>query len=120
MKNITIKEIIDLISTKVENQESKIDKLYEWYMQRNMEIIKWILTSSAAIFASFLISFFKNELQVNPILLVITPILCAASSSYAIYRIYKLKNIQKEYIKTLTLHAKLKPLSSFFSYYKKN
>ena len=51
MRDITVREIIDLVASEVPTAESRIEKMFDWYFQRDMTITKWVL-GAARIFVS--------------------------------------------------------------------
>ncbi|TGM85593.1 hypothetical protein [Leptospira licerasiae] len=118
MNTITIKELIDLIVTKTDSQDKKIEKLFDWQMQRNMEIVKAVFAFLAAMIVSFIIALLKDEVKIGWIWLFAIPTLLIIIAFYAVYQLFKLKNIQKEYIATLLLHAKLNEFAPFFHKYR--
>ncbi len=43
MQDISIRELIDLVTAQVSDSESRIQRVYEWHFEREMTICKWVL-----------------------------------------------------------------------------
>lgn len=62
MNNLTIFDLINLISSRAPSPEVRLEKVFEWSHARNLEIAKWLLTTAIALFVPVAIAFLRNEI----------------------------------------------------------
>ena len=79
MKDITLKEIIDLVDSDVPEAELRIEKMFDWHFQRDMTITKWVLGAAASLSVAVLVAFSKAELNLKWWQILIVGV-CALSS----------------------------------------
>lgn len=118
MKNLLLKDLIDIVASEAQVPEARLEKIYDWVIQRNLEISKWLLGLTATVAATFLITLFKEELKSPFWLNIIIFIAMLLSGSYGFLRLYRYRQIQREYIAALKLHNDLKRISSFIQKYR--
>jgi hypothetical protein len=118
MKDINIKQIIDLATQDISNPEAELKKAYEWYHERKIMIIKGTTSIALTLIISLLISYYKSEIKVDNFSLMIAIICSFLSMSYGIYELYQIKKISKKYIASITLLNKFKKIKPFISLYR--
>ena len=65
MKDITFKELADLAVTEVADPYSIIENMFQWYFDREMMIVKWLLGAAASVSVALLISYYRHEFNVE-------------------------------------------------------
>ncbi len=65
MRNLKIKDLIDLVIAETPNAEVRIEKIFEWHFERIKITSQWVLGIAATVSAAFLLAFFKAELKIN-------------------------------------------------------
>ena len=118
MKDISIKDIIDLVDSDVPDAESRIEKMFDWHFQRDMTITKWVLGASASLTVAVLVAFSKAELNLS-LWQIITVSICALSSStYGIYRIVRIRSLHRQFVSTLKLYSEFNRIRPFIRLYR--
>jgi hypothetical protein len=56
MKDISVKDLADLVVSEVPEADSRIEKLFDWHFQRDTMITKWILGIAASLGVTTLLS----------------------------------------------------------------
>lgn len=118
MKDISIKDLANLVVSEVPEADSRIEKLFDWHFQRDTMISKWILGVAASLGVSILAAFFKADISPNwwqTCLLVALPM---ATSSYGIFRIIHMRSIHRQFFAALRIYNDLKRIKPFISRYR--
>ena len=118
MKDITLKELVDLAVASVSEPDSRIEKMFDWHFERELTITKWLLGAAASIFVAMLISYYKQEFNVATWQIILGIIIVLASFSYGIYRLLKLRNIHKQFVSALKLLKELTNIVPFLRTYR--
>lgn len=118
MKDITLKEIIDLVDSDVSDAESRIERMFDWHFQRDMTITKWVLGAAASLSIAVLVAFFKAELSLSWWQIVIVGICALASSTYGIYRIARIRSLHRQFVSTLKLYSEFSRIRPFIRRYR--
>lgn len=118
MKDITLKELIDIAVSEVPTPDDRIEKMFEWHFERELTITKWLLGAAASIFVAMLISYYKKEFDVELWQIILGILFVLFSFSYGIYRLYRLRNIHKQFVAALTLMKELLNIVPFIKTYR--
>ena len=57
MRDLTIKDLLDLVVADVPDAPGRIQKIFEWHFDRVKTMAQWILGAAASLFVTSLISF---------------------------------------------------------------
>lgn len=118
MKDITLKELVDLAVADISEPNDRIEKMFEWHFERELTITKWLLGAAASIFVAMLISYYKQEFNVSTWQIILGIIIVLASFSYGIYRLWRLRNIHKQFVSALKLLKELTNIAPFLQAYR--
>ena len=118
MKDIAIRDIIDLVASEVPNAESRIEKMFDWHFQRDMTITKWVLGAAASLSVAVLVAFSKAELNLSLWQIIIVAACALASSTYGIYRIVRIRSLHRQFVSTLKLHSEFSRIRPFIRPYR--
>lgn len=118
MKYLTIKEIIDLVVAEIPDPESKIQKMFEWHLEREKLIITWILGAAASLFISVLVAFFKAELKLGLWQIAIIILCSLGTAFYGIYRVLQIRSINSQFISAMKLFSNFRKISLFLTRYR--
>lgn len=118
MREIAVKDLIDLVVSEVPDVELKIQKMFDWHFERVKITSQWLLGASASLFISVLIAFSRNEVEID--LLQIAGILLGGVSvgAYGLYLIMRLRSLQTQFVAALKLHAEFKRIRPFILLYR--
>ena len=120
MKNLSIKDLIDLVASEAETPETRVEKMFEWEHSRRLEAVKWILTAAAAFFVPFLIAYFKGEISQAT---SNTWVLAALFSSvlfglFGLTKLYRIRYIHRSFVSALVLLAEMKRIAPLIRRYR--
>jgi hypothetical protein len=119
MKDINIKEIIDLATQDVTDPEAELQKVYDWYNERKIMIIKGTVSVSISLLITLAISYYKDEIKIHTWLIIIPIIFSILSMTYGFYELLLLRRIGKNYVAAITLLNKLKKIKPFLILYRR-
>lgn len=119
MKDISLKELVDLVVAEVTEAESYIEKMFEWYFERDITLTKWLLGAAASITVAVVLAIFRNQAQLaSPYTILI--VLCAgACFLVGIYRFVQLRKVHKQFVSTLKLYRDLQNIGPFINVYRR-
>ena len=118
MNDLTIRDLIDLVVADVTDSEERIQKMFEWYFERQKTTSQWLLGLAATLTASMLFGLFRNELLLEfwQITLLITGIVVVFIWGLSVVR--KLSRIQSQFVATLKLYSELTEIRPFLQRYR--
>ncbi len=119
MQDISIRELMDLATTKVSNSESRIQRVYEWHFEREMIICKWVLGLAVSLGLSFLVALFRTESTVGFWQTVVWGASIISTAIYGLFRLRRVRAIHKQFIASLRLHAELREIGPFLRKYRR-
>lgn len=123
MLDLNIRDLIDLIDANCQNNEDRIQKMYQWDFDKT----KLICQISIGISVSFLVligtSYFQNITSAKPILiswdiLVITIFFALCPAGYGIFHLYRLTTIHRQYVIALKLLHQIREIQPFITRYR--
>jgi hypothetical protein len=120
MNDLSIKDLIDLVASKVEEADNHVKQIFEWEHSRRLEIIKWQLAASVALFIPVLVSFFKGEISSSmPIWLVPVALFgCILLAITGFMKLSGMRKWQRNYVSSIKLLADLKEITPFIKRYR--
>ncbi len=118
MKDVSIKDLLDLVVSNIPDPENIIQKMFEWHLEREITIIKWVLGFAASLTVAGFVAYFNPNTHPNQweIVLFLSGVMITAF--YGAFRLWQLRLIHKQFVSTLTLVYRLKTLSPFLSKYR--
>lgn len=119
MKDVSLKELIDLIEADVPESESKIEKMFEWHFNRSLTVAKWIWGLAASLFIALLASYFKEEIKIEVWQTIGIIFLSLATASYGFFKMYQIRSIQKQFVSSLKIYSSLKKIFPFIILYRR-
>ncbi|MCH7592757.1 MAG: hypothetical protein IH989_08270 [Planctomycetes bacterium] len=118
MRTVSLLELIDLVYGDVEEAESRIQKLFEWRFERDMNIAKWALGLAASLIIAVLVAFFRGGSDVTGRELGIGLAIAFASATYGIFAIVQLRSVNREFIAALVLYSRFRSIRAFIRLYR--
>lgn len=118
MKEVSIRDLADLVESDVPDAASRLQKLFEWRFQQDLEVAKWVLGAAASLAIAALVSYLKGDTAPGlsrSILMVGLPV---ATSSYGVYCLLRLRSIHKQFIAAVRIHAELQKVKAFIARYR--
>ena len=107
------------MAAEVADVEGRLQKMFEWHFTRDLEIAKWVLGAAASFAVAFGIALFNatTALTISAAAVVVLP---AAVGTYGFARLYRMRNIHRQYIAALKLHAELRSIRPFIMKYRQS
>ena len=118
MKDITLKDLIDLVASDTPEAEVRIEKMFDWHFHRDMTITKWVLGAAASLIVAVLVAFSKAELNLEWWQISIITIFALSTSTYGIFRIVKMRSLHRQFVATLKLYSEFKRIDTFIRRYR--
>jgi hypothetical protein len=119
MERMPIREIIDMVISDVADPDERLEKMFDWEHERNIEVIKWILGASAAIFVAVLAAFFKGDVKAPAWQLPAGLISSLLSGTYGLYRLRQMRKSYRNYVGALRLLSEFKRIETFLKRYRR-
>jgi len=121
MKDINIKDIIDLASEEIDNPESELKKVFDWHHERKIMLIKGTISIAVSLLIAIGLAYLKSEINFNSSW-ELSIILIGAISSivYGIFQLVKAKRVGKKYLASITLLCQLKRIKPFINLYRRH
>jgi len=118
MKDISIKEIIDLATQDVTNPDAELKKVFDWYNDRKIMIIKGTLGIAVSLIITLALAYYKSEIKVDKWMMIFPLFFSLLSITYGVYQLTRLRKIGKKYIAAITLLNRLKKIKPFLTLYR--
>ena len=118
MRDISIRELIDLVTAQVSDSESRIQRVYEWHFEREMTICKWVLGLAVSLGLSLLVALFKPGSTVSSWQAVVWAVSIIFTAAYGLFRLQRMRAIHKQFIASLRIHAELSKVGPFLRKYR--
>jgi hypothetical protein len=122
MKDITIKELIDLAGEDVSNPDENLIKVYEWHYERKMTMIKGSIGVAISLVVSLIIAYFEADSEENNFnhweVLVPVCISFFLIMSYGFYELYKIRKLGNNFVGAIILLNKFKSIKPFIKKYR--
>ena len=118
MFDLSIRDIIDLVTAQVPDAEARIQKVYEWHFERVKTTSQWILGAAASLFIAVLVAFFKAELKLVWWQNALIALFAIGTGTFGIYRLWQLRSIHRQFIAALKIYCEFKEIRSFLSRYR--
>jgi len=119
MRELTIQDIIGLVTAETPDAEMIIQQMFEWHYDRVKSTSQWIIGAAATLFIAVLVALFSGELKIElwqSVLVVITAI---GTAVYGIYRFWQLRLMHRQFITALKLYTELSRMRHFFIRYRR-
>lgn len=118
MKDINIKEIIDLATQDVSDPDAELKKVYDWHHERKIMIIKGTVGIAISLLITLTISYFKSEIKIEQWSMLYPLGFAVLSMSYGIYELVRIRTVGRKYIAAITLLNRLKKIMPFLELYR--
>lgn len=118
MKDLTLKELVDLVISEVPDSYERLEKMFEWHFERDMSVVKWSLGAGASVSVAVFATLIKGELIMNVWQASAVAASALASFTYGVYRLRQLRNIHRQFVAALKLHSQLVQIRPFLKTYR--
>lgn len=118
MKDLRVKEIIDLVVSDVPDAEDKIKQMFDWYFDRVKTTSQWILGAAASLLVSVIVAFSEGKLNTHTASLwkpAVAISLSMATGTYGVYRLLQLRSIQQQFVASLKLLSDFRKIRLFLA-----
>ena len=118
MKDINIKDIIDLATQEVSDPDAELKKVYEWHHERKMMIIKGTVSIAISLIVTLAIAYFKSEIDLTNWQMLYPLAFALLTMTYGFYELNRVSRLGKKYIAAITLLNRFKKITPFLSLYR--
>ncbi len=120
MKDINIKDIIDLATQEVSDPDAELKKVYEWHHDRKMMIVKGTIGIAISLVITLVVSYFKSEIELDNLTMIYPLSFALLTMTYGIYELIRVRRLGKKYIAAITLLNRFKKIAPFINRYRKS
>tara|TARA_R110002020_G_scaffold466202_1_gene688441 strand:- start:3680 stop:4084 length:405 start_codon:yes stop_codon:yes gene_type:complete len=118
MKDINIRDIIDLATQEVGNPEAELKKVYEWHHERKLMIIKGTISIAISLIVTLAIAFLKSELKIEYDTMLYPLGFSLLTMTYGFYELNRVRRLGKKYIASIGLLNRFKRITPFLTLYR--
>jgi len=118
MKDIRLKDLLDLATAETANPQEEIQQMYKWHFERGVTASKLVLGSGASLLAGLLLALLRDDLTLVPWQLALAFSGVAVTLMYGVFRFYRTRRIHAEFIASLVLLRQIRPLTRFVELYR--
>jgi uncharacterized protein YacL len=120
MKETEIKNLIELVGQPDESSGEDLKKIFDWYNERKIMVIKGTVGVAISLIVALLVSYYKDELKVDLWQIWITFGASVVLIIFGIIELLNLKKIGAEYMAAKGLLNKLNQIKPFIILYRKS
>src|SRR5437867_493460 len=113
MRDLTVRDIMDLVTSDVKDAEDRIQTMYSWHFEQQMTLIKFLIGGSGSLLAAVLIAVFKAEIKIEIWLVALSILGGLATAVVGIFKFQELKSIHRQHVATLKLYSDLLKIAPF-------
>jgi hypothetical protein len=118
MRDVALRELIDIVVADVPEPEKRLEKVFDWETSRNLEVAKWVLGASAAVFAAVLVAYLKGEITKPSWHLPAGLLASVLTATYGLYRLRQMRAAHRQFIASMTLLSELLRIAPFLKKYR--
>lgn len=118
MKELSIKDLVDLVVADVPEAEARIQRMFEWQFDRSMTICQWVFGFTASLFVAVAVAFFRAELEVPWWQIGAVVLAALGTGTYGLFRLWQLRSVHQQFVAALKLYCELKQIRPFIVRYR--
>ncbi len=118
MRDVTVRNLIDLVLSDTTDPSDRIEKMFEWYFDRAKAIVTWWLGAASSITIALIATYFSEKSRLTGWWAVLVLVLAICSFLYGVYRLYLMRRINREFIAALSLYSRLGTIKPFLRMYR--
>jgi len=118
MRDLTVRDLIDLVLSQTTDPSDRIEKMFEWHFDRAKTIVTWWLGAASSIVIALIATYFSEKSRLTGWWAIVVLILAICSFVFALYRLYLMRRINREFIAALSLFSRLGRIEPFLRIYR--
>lgn len=118
MRELSMKELIDLVVAEVPEAETRIQKMFEWHFERVKIVSQWFLAAAASLSISVLVTFFRGGSKLVWWQNILVLFLAFATATPGLYRLRQLRSLNRQFVAALKLYSEFKKIKTFLIRYR--
>lgn len=120
MKKLTVGELTDLVGAEVTDAEARLEKVFDWMHTRQMELAKWVLTASAALFIPVAIAYLTGNIAkgTSPWWVVAALFGGVLLAVLGLGMLYYAQQLYKTYLAAISLLGEMRRIAPFIQRYR--
>lgn len=113
MNELTLRDLMNLASSDVPEAEERLEKMYEWYFDKQMAVAKLYLGAAGSILAAIVVGVLQDKIDTSLWSLGGLIVLAAITASYGLLLFSRLRRIHGAFIDSLVLYRTFAEVSDF-------
>lgn len=118
MKDIRISDLIDLVDAGAIEPEKRIEKIFDWQIQRQMEIAKWFLGAAASLGIGIVIASTSSTAVFTAIHWALAGVAIVALGGFGTLQFIRGKKLSECFLSSIVLLNRLAKLRQFIARYR--
>ncbi|MGD0662843.1 MAG: hypothetical protein ABSD38_32730 [Syntrophorhabdales bacterium] len=104
----------------ISDPEVRLEKVFDWAHTRRMELVKWVLTASAALFVPVAVAYVKGDIaQATSAWWVLTALFGAVLLAlFGLIMLYQARQIHRTYVASIALLGEIRKIAPFVERYR--
>lgn len=119
MRRTDLRELIDLVAADVAEPEKRLEKVYDWESNRSLEVVKWVLGFSGALFVAVVVALFQRYIKADSWQFPVGVATSLLTTTYGLYRLTRLRRMQQQFLTALVLLSEFRKIAPFIRAYRK-
>jgi hypothetical protein len=118
VRDLRIKDLVDLVAADVPDAEDRIEKMFDWHHDRSMKMSQWALGASVSLVVALAVVFFRAELRLACWQIGLVVAAAFGAAGYGLFRQWQLRSIHQQFVGALKLYRQLKEMAPFITRYR--
>jgi len=118
MKDIRISDLIDLVHAEAAEPEKRLEKMFEWQIQRQLEIAKWVLGAAASLGVGVVIASTSSSAKLTTTHWILAGVAIVILGSFGAFQFVRCRQFSECYLSSIVVLGHLAKLRPFISRYR--
>jgi hypothetical protein len=120
VRNLQLSHIVDLVLHETAEPEKRLEKLFDWYVQRWLEIAKWLLGIAATITAALIVALVTKPDVISRVTIGFTLFSAIVSALAGFGAILVAYHANTHFVVSLSLLGRLQKVKPFLIKYRQS
>ena len=117
MKDIEIRDLIDLVVADVDDGDARIQKIFEWHFERVKTVSQWVVVVAGGLLVSLLVEFLTGDMSIHWAYTLLSALAAVATATFGVYYFARLRSMRRQFVVALGLYRQLRDMRPFIVLY---
>ncbi|MBP2312993.1 hypothetical protein [Azospirillum soli] len=119
MKDLRVKDIINIVTSDVPDGEKKLEKLFDWRYGREIEMVKFLFGAGISFLIALGVAVVKDGASITPAQIEGGLAATLVLFLFGLFRLFVLRRHNREYLSAIKLFSDIKRIQKFLIMYNK-